>query len=409
VTDSNPSSALDLPATSGPVEVVETAHTRYVLLGTAHVSRQSEADVEALMEALAFDIVAPELCPSRLKAIEDADTWSQMDLFAIIRQRKGGFLFASLLLTAYQRRIGEQWGVEPGAEMKAAVRLARDSNIEVACIDRELNITLRRTGQALGWWQRFMMFSGMLGSLFSREEITEEDIEKLKQGDVLEAYFSEFAAQSPALYHALIRERDETMAERLRAMDTPHEGENKRQVLAVVGAGHLKGLSETLRGAALEPTYIEQINQPRPASKIWRALPWVIVTLVVTGFALGFSRSPELGLAMVADWVLINGTLSAMGAAIAMAHPLTVVAAFIAAPLTSLNPMVAAGMVTATLEGWLRKPRVSDFHSLRDDVMQWRGWWQNRAARVLLVLVLTNLGSAIATYLAGFRIFTRLT
>lgn len=400
--------ASDLPNVSGPVRVVHGQHARFVLLGTAHVSHASAEDVRLLCEGVAFDVIAPEICESRRQAMEKPDDWANLDLFSLIRQRKGGFLFASLLLSSYQRRIGEQWGIEPGAEMKTALGIARDQKREVACIDRELTVTLRRTGQALGWWQRLLMFSGMLASLFSREQITEEEVEKLKEGDVLESYFNEFAQQSPALYGALIDERDQTMAEKLRALDTPSATGERRQILAVLGAGHLKGVENYLTGDAADPQHLQAISSKPPPSRLRTALPWLIAALVLTGFTIGFSRSPELGWTMVADWILINGTLSAIGAAIALAHPLTLAAAFLAAPLTSLNPFLPAGVVAASLECWLRKPRVSDFQALRDDVVEVRGWWHNRAARILLVLVLTNLGSALATVLGGTLIGIRL-
>lgn len=400
--------ASDLPEVSGPVRVVEGQHTRFVLLGTAHVSHASAEDVRLLCDSVAFDVIAPEVCESRRQAMEQPDDWANMDLFSLIRQRKGGFLFGSLLLSSYQRRIGEQWGIEPGAEMRAALGIARDQGREVACIDRELTVTLRRTAQALGWWQRLIMFSGMIAGLFSREQITEEEVEKLKEGDVLESYFSEFAEQSPALYGALIDERDQTMAEKLRELDTASESSKRRQVLAVLGAGHLNGVEAYLKAEAADPEHLRVISSKPPPSRLRNALPWLIAALVLTGFTIGFSRSSELGWTMVADWILINGTLSAIGAAIALAHPLTLAVAFLAAPLTSLNPFLPAGVVAASLECWLRKPRVSDFQALRDDVVQVRGWWHNRAARILLVLVLTNLGSALATVLGGTLIGIRL-
>ena len=137
-------------------------------------------------------------------------------------------------------------------------------------------------------------------------------------------------------------------------------------------------------------------------------IPWLIMVLILSGFAIGFMRSPELGWRLVAIWVLINGTLAALGALLARAHPLTIISAFVAAPLTSLNPTIAAGMVTGLVEAWLREPKVSDFERLRDDITGLSGWFRNPATRVLLVFFFSNIGSSIGTWVAGFRIFESL-
>ena len=183
-----------------------------------------------------------------------------------------------------------------------------------------------------------------------------------------------------------------------------------KNVLVVIGAGHLKGLAQNLEAPSENaPKEVRQRLETLPKGTPWlRVLPWLIVVLVITGFIIGFSRSPELGLQLVADWVLINGGLTALGAIIATAHPLTIIGAFFAAPLTSLNPLIGAGFVAAGIELWARKPKMGDFNTLRQDVTEWRGWWRNRVARTLLVFFFATLGSAAGTYLAGFSIAGRL-
>jgi pheromone shutdown-related protein TraB len=235
-------------------------------------------------------------------------------------------------------------------------------------------------------------------------------VERLKQGDILETTFSEFAQDRAELYVPLIDERDRYMAAKLRQAAEQH---GYRHILAVVGAGHLKGLQGQLAAQQAEPpepaeATIATLEQVPPPSRFWRLFPWLIVVLILSAFAYGFTRSPELGWHLVADWVLINGGLSALGAVIAAAHPLTVLGAFCAAPLTSLNPTIGAGMVAGGLELVLRRPSVGDFGKLRQDVKSARGWWRNRVSRVLLVFIFSTLGSAIGTYLAGFRLIDRL-
>lgn len=389
-----------------PVRHVQRDGVDYALLGTAHVSRTSAEAVERLLASGHYDAVAVELCPSRYQTLTERDAWRNMDLFRIIREGKAGMMMASLTLSAYQRRIAEQFGIEPGAEMKAAIEAAGRAGMPVQLIDREIGITLRRASRRLSWWKRWLMLNGLVMSMFSRQEISEEDIERLKQGDLLTETFSEFSETAPELYESLITERDRFMAARLRQ---ENESGKSRRVLAVLGAGHLEGTAEALGGDDDPEPTVSELNHMPPPSRFIKALPWLIAALVITGFAIGFSRSPELGLALIATWVIINGTLSALGALIAGGHPLTVLTALVAAPITSLNPTIGAGMVTGAVEAWLRKPRVADFESLRDDVVKLSGWWRNRVSRVLLVFFLSNLGSAIGTWVAGFRMVQQLT
>jgi pheromone shutdown-related protein TraB len=313
---------------------------------------------------------------------------------------------ANLALSGYQQRIAEQFGIEPGAELKAAARAANDRGLELQLVDRDLATTLRRTYRAVPWYKRFYLTSGLVLSSFSSEEIDEEAIERLKEGDILESTFTEFAEQSPELYEALITERDRYMAARLRSENA---GRPDRRVLVVVGAGHLEGLAHHLEHGEQDPDEEAAELARMPERARWpRFIPWAITALVLTGFAIGFARSPELGWDLVLTWVLINGGLAALGAAAARGHPLTVLSAMLAAPLTSLNPTIAAGMVAGLVESWLRKPTVADLERLRGDVTSLRGWYRNPATRILLVFFLSNIGSSIGTYVAGFKFFQML-
>jgi pheromone shutdown-related protein TraB len=273
-------------------------------------------------------------------------------------------------------------------------------------IDRDLATTLKRSYRAVPWYKRMMLTTGLVMSTISSDEIDEEQIEKLKEGDILESTFTEFAEQSPELYEALITERDRFMAARLRQENQDNAG---KRILVVIGAGHLEGLAKYLATDQAEPkTEVESLSKLPPPNRWLKFVPWVIAVLVLTGFWLGFSRSPELGWELVTLWVVINGGLAALGALIARGHPLTILSAMVAAPLTSLNPAIAAGMVTGMVESWLRKPKISDLERLRDDATTLKGWFKNPATRILLVFFLSNVGSAIGTWVAGFRIFDAL-
>lgn len=395
-----------------PVGKITVGNTDITILGTAHVSRQSAETVAELVDSGQFDSVAIELCESRHRAIQDPESMAKMDLFKVIKDGKAPMVMASLALSAFQQRLADQFGIQPGQEMRVASERADTHNLPLHLIDREIGATLKRVYKSVPWWQRLGIFSGLIASVISREEIDEKDIEKLKEGDMLESTFQEFAENSEHIYRPLIDERDRYMANKLYTI--AHE-EQPKSLLAVVGAGHLKGMETYLNSyvekaretteVATETTDLEFV----PArSKLWMILPWFIVLIIFGGFALGFSRSEELGWSLIKDWVLINGGLSALGAIFALAHPLTIIGAFIAAPLTSLNPTIGAGMVTGAMEAYVRKPQVGDFSNLRQDTADWRGWWRNRVSKVLLVFFFCTVGSAAGTYIAGYKIFDKL-
>jgi pheromone shutdown-related protein TraB len=389
--------------TAQPIREIVRDGVRYTLLGTAHVSKASAETVADMAGNGEFDAIAVELCPTRLEALTRKKQWRDLDLYRIIRERKAGLVIANLALSGYQRRIAEQFGIEPGAELKAAAVAAQERGLPLQLIDRDLATTLKRSYRNVPWYKRVYLTTGLVLSSMSSEEIDEEAIEKLKEGDILESTFTEFAEQSPELFESLIDERDRYMAARLRDENRGNAG---HRVLVVVGAGHLDGLARYLAEHDADPhAEVAALEELPPRSRWPRLIPWLIAALILTGFAIGFSRSPELGWKLVMIWVVINGGLAACGALAARAHPLTVLSGMVAAPLTSLNPAIAAGMVTGLVESWLRKPRVSDLERLHIDATTVKGWFGNPATRILLVFLFSNLGSAIGTWVAGFRIF----
>ncbi len=395
---------------SEPQATLLLGEQQLTILGTAHISQASADKVDELIASGQFDAVAIELCPSRHQAVVAPDSVANMDLFQVIRQGKAMMIAAHLALGAYQQRMAEQLGVQPGAEMRAAIDSAQRLGLPVLLIDREVSVTLRRIYRNVPWWQRFQLIAALLGSIVSRQKVSQAEVERLKEGDMLESAFTQFAEEAQSLYVPLIEERDRYMSA---CLVDEMDKEGYRHVLAVVGAGHMKGMKKQLReGHLLSPQaareLLAELEQIPPPSRWPKLIPWLIVVLILAGFALGFSQNTSLGWQMVVDWVLINGGLSAFGALLAAGHPLTLLTAFLAAPLTSLNPMIGAGMVTAAAETWLRRPSVGDFSRLRQDTTHPRGWWRNRVSRVLMVFVFSTLGSAIGTYLAGALIFKRL-
>ncbi|GLQ87177.1 pheromone shutdown protein [Dyella flagellata] len=392
-----------------PIERVQRDGVEYVVLGTAHVSRTSVDAVKALLANESFDAIAVELCESRAQGMRDPEAFKQMDLFRVIREGKAGMVAASLVLSTFQKRLADQYGIQPGAEMKAAMDGAAELKVPLWLVDREVGTTLKRAWHSVGFWQRFGLLGGMLASVFERETIDEKEIEKLKQGDMLESAFSEFAHESEPLYRSLIAERDAYMAARLREEAGRSVTANPCKVLVVIGAGHLKGLCEHLRIQQADPsTTVEQLAKLPPKSQWPKWLAVGVVLLIFAAIAYAFHRNTALGAQALRDWVLYTGGFAALGALIARGHPLSIVAAFIAAPIKPFRPGIPAGGISAMAEVWVRRPRVADFESLRDDIVHWSGWWTNRVARTLLNFFLVSLGTIVGEYAAGIHILKSL-
>jgi pheromone shutdown-related protein TraB len=391
-----------------PVVRVGRDGVEYVLLGTAHVSRASVYAVNALVERESFDAIAVELCESRARGMRDPEAFAKMDLFQVIRTGKAGMVFASLALSSFQQRIAEQYGIEPGAEMKAAMAAADARSLPLWLVDREIGITLNHAYRGVRFRDRMGIIGSLIASVFSREDIDEAEIEKLKQGDILEGAFGEFARESKPLYEALIGERDRFMAARLREESTQHPA--AKRVLVVIGAGHLAGMEREL-GARQEPPrdIVEPLAAKLPAPKWPKYLAIGIMLAIFAAIAFLFYRNATMGWHALRDWVIYTAVLSALGAAVAGGHPLSILTAGVMGPLKPLRPPgLSSGVFSGMVEAWLRKPRVADFQSLRKDLLHVSGWWRNRVARTLLVFMLSNLGTIAGEYLAGIRIFSRL-
>ncbi len=372
------------------VTVLELPGKTVYLVGTAHVSARSVQDVRDAVAAVSPDTIAIELCEPRYRGMKGADGWKNTNIFQVVKQKKATFLLAQLAMQAFYRRLGKQLEVQPGAEMLAGIECAERTGARLELMDRRIDITLKRIWRGLGFWQKTKLFMLMAGAVFGGEEVGEEEIEELKNRDQLEGLMGEMGRSFPGVKERLIDERDVYLSQKLRTMPG-------RRIVAVAGAGHVPGIAAHVREEIpLEP--LEELPPPSRWSKVW---PWLIPALVVALVAWGFVRGgTEQGVGSIAIWVLANGVCAALGAILALAHPLTVLSAFAAAPLTSLNPMVAAGWVAGLVQAWIRPPTVADFEALPTSLESFRGFVSNPAIRILLVVVLTNLGSTVGTFTA---------
>ena len=387
------------------VKLVQLNKSEVNLVGTAHVSKLSVEMVEEKIGTGDYDCIAVELCAPRLENITNQAWWKNLDIYQVFKKKKAGLLLINLALTAYQKRLAERIGVEAGKEMIRAVELAREKGIRLEVIDRNISTTLHRLVTEVSFWQKFKIVGGLIAGVFVGEEISEEQVEELKRGDMLHAVVSEFGEELPEIKRVLIDERDEYMVGRLSQISEAFHAPKK--ILALVGAGHLIGMMPNLKSPP-DAAHLEELDRKPPPSKLGLYIGWGICVLILSMFVVGFKQSPELGGQLVITWILLNGGLCALGTLIAFGHPVSIIAAFFAAPLTSLNPTIGAGMVVGLVESYMRKPKVSDFETLRDDITHYSMWWKNRVARLLLIFFLSSFGSMIGTYAAGASIVTQL-
>jgi pheromone shutdown-related protein TraB len=367
-----------------------TGDKQITLIGTAHVSKESADLVRTVIEDERPDTVCVELCESRYQAIRQKERWQNTNIVKVIKEKKAFLLLSNLMLASFQKRIAKKLGVVPGQEMIAALDSAEVVAADPHLADRDIRVTLSRTWRTMGFWAKIKLFFQLMMSMGGVDEISEEDVEKMKQQDVLESLLSEVGQQMPVLRDILIDERDQYLTEKIRS--APGE-----RIVAVVGAGHVPGIKKYWE-APIDIAALEVLPPKRKyVGAIKWGLPTLIAGLIVSGFYFG---GIQTGTKMLSWWVLANGVLAGLGAVLAMAHPLTIVSSVLAAPLTSLNPMIAAGWVAGLVEAVSRKPQVKDLEGLSDDILSVRGFWQNKVTRILLVVVFTNIGSSVGTFVA---------
>jgi pheromone shutdown-related protein TraB len=364
-----------------------------VLVGTAHISQQSVEIVRQTIENESPDTVCIELDSQRHQALRDRNRWESLNLVQVIRKGQGPYLLANLALAAFQKRMGLQTGVKPGAELAAAAELAEARGTRIQLVDRDLRITLLRAWRKTGFWKKMHIISSLGASFFDNRKMDEAELAKLRESDTLSALLDEMGTMLPVVKKILVDERDMYMAHYIRT--SPGQ-----KIVAVVGAAHLPGILQHLP-LDLAPQTLDEFSTIPAKPLVSRVVPWVVPAVVAGLFVAGFffgDRSQMAGAATA--WILANGLLAALGVAIAFGHPLTVAAAFVAAPLTSLNPTIGAGFVTGLVQAFVAGPKVGDMERIGDDLATLRGWWDNRATRVLLVFLFSSMGSALGTIVA---------
>lgn len=361
-----------------------------ILIGTAHVSRQSAEQVKEVIEAERPDSVCIELDEQRYQSVMDGSKWKETDIFKVIKEKKATLLLMNLAISSFQNRLAKQFEIKPGQEMIQGIESAKETGANLVLADRNIQTTFSRIWHNLGWSGKAQLLSSVFFSIFSRESISEEELEKMKSQDTLNAVLAEFTESFPKLKTPLIDERDQYLAQKIK--EAPGD-----KVVAVLGAAHVPGISKEI----YKEHDLERLNQVPPKSIVPKILGWVIPVLLIAIVAYTFFANPTAGLDQALSWIIWTGSFAAIGAAIAFGHPIAILSAFIAAPITTLHPLIASGWVSGIVQAYFRRPNVGDFENLSEDVFTIKGFWRNKVTRILLVVVLTNLVGSIGTFIGG--------
>lgn len=378
------------------VHRIEMDGRKIILIGTAHVSKKSADEVKQLIEEEKPDTVCVELCESRYQAIMDAERWKNTDIIKIIKDGKSMMLLVNLIMSSYQKRLARQFGIKPGQEMIQGIESANEHGAIICLADRDIQTTMRRLMRGLGFWGKAKLLYQMILSLVVNEEISEEDLEKMKSEDMLTSVLNELSQSFPPLKTIIIDERDKYLAQKIKET-------SGNKVIAVLGAGHIPGIKKQLAN----DNDLDELSEIRPTSNTTRIIGWTIPLIILGIIISTLSFDKATGIDQIISWILWNGSLSAIGALIAFAHPLSILVAFLVAPISSLSPLLAVGWFVGLTEAFIRKPNVQDFENLSDDTNSLKGFWRNKVTHILLMVVLSNIGSTVGTLIGGADVIKR--
>lgn len=363
-----------------------------ILIPTAHVSVESANLVKETIEKENPDSICIELDEDRYKNLKNPNSWKNTNIIDVIKQKKVVLLIANLILSSYQRNIAKKLKTNPGQEMMEGMKASEKYGINLVLADRNIQTTFLRIWRKMGFFEKIkLIFSFML--MDDDEEVSEEDLQKLINRDNLELVIDDLAKDYPQIAETLLRERDKYLAYNIK--NAPGD-----KVIAILGAAHTPGVEKEI----YKDQNIEELKKIPEKSTLSKIIPWVIPVLIVILIILGFNKNVDTGIEQIKSWFLFNSILAGLFTAICLPHPLTIITAFVTAPFTSMNPVLACGWFAGLCEASLKKPTVEDVNKIPDDIFNLKSWISNKFLKALLVVILANLGSSIGTIIAGSKI-----
>ena len=368
------------------------------LFGTAHISKDSADAVREQIRAWKPDLVAVELCQSRMDALTSGRRLDQEGLSKVIKEGKAPLVLFQSLLAAEQRKMGLEEGQEPGTDLLAAVEAAEEADIPMELVDRDVQVTLRRAWSKMGLRERYRVLKALVWEDEEEDEDAPTVDDLLKDSDLLTELLDELKQVAPGAGEVLVDERDEYIATRISQI------RDRGKVLVVMGAGHLDGVATRLAstdGGDAGSIRLAELDDVPQKSAFRRSLKWAIPVLVMglMGYLLMQGDWETLKETLLI-WIVANAVLAAMGVLLARGHPFAVLTAAAASPITSVNPTLAAGWFAGYVQMKMDEPTAADLTAfMRLD--EYSLFWKNRAGKVLLVTALGNLGSSLGAWIAG--------
>lgn len=373
------------------MKTIQINNKNIYIIQTAHVSKASVEEVKTAIDTLNPDVVCVELDVKRANGLM-SETKTEIDLKQIIKQKKVASFLMNLILSNTQKQMGEDLDTEVGGEMKQAILSAKEHNIPIRYIDRDIQITMKRLWNQFGLFKKVNLGVTLFSSLFSSEKITEEEVENLKQSDLLLSAIDELDEQYPEISQVILHERNQYMAEKVNKL--PYEN-----ILVVIGAAHAPGMIENLYESH-DLKNLETIPEQKNSKWTGLIIPGTLLVLLTV---LTF-QSPEMGLNQLIQWILLSSTLATLGALLSGAHIITMLVTFLTTWLSILSPVLAVGVFAALTESYFRPPYAHEFESLSTDMKSIKGWYKNRVLRIILIFFMTSLLSAIGTFISGKNI-----
>ena len=376
------------------IEKITCKNKTIYLVKTAHVSKLSIDDVNQAIDELRPDAICIELDEDRLKTLSEKDTWRNTDIVTIIKEKRVGLLLVNIILSAYQKRLAKKMDTDSGGEMLAGIKKAKDLDIPLVLADRNITITFKRIWQSLGLTEKLKLIYTIVFSLFDDEDISEKELQELKQADMLESALNEVGKSFPNVKRVLVDERDMYLSQKIK--NAPGQ-----VIVAIIGAAHSLGIKK----------YIEQeidtrslVSLKKKSGLLSNIIKWSIPLILIGMVIYSLFINQEVGLNQIKNWFILNGGLGALGALLVLAHPLTILTAFVTAPFTAINPLLAVGWFAGLVEAYIKKPQVKDFEDLANDASTFKGFMKNRVSHILLVVIMSNLFCSIGSIIGSVDI-----
>lgn len=368
-----------------------------ILIGTAHISKESVALVKRTIAGEQPSAVCIELDDKRYESMQNPKAWESTDIIKVIKSQKMGLLLASLVLSSYQKKMAKQIDTPVGGEMTQAIQSAKEAGATLVLADRDIQTTFLRIWRKLSLWEKGKLMVSLLFSLVDDKDVTEDDLQRMMQSDVLESAMASVCKQFPKIGEVLIAERDQYLAAKIKQAPG-------NKVIAVLGAAHVAGVEKEIH----QERDVDEISHIPPKKRRAKVIGWIVpvsmVGLMVYAFALGI----QTGVQQLSAWFVWTGAMAALCTALSMGHPLSILTSLVMAPFTAIHPWLACGWFTGLVEAAVRKPTVRDVQNVQTDILGVKGFFRNRVLKIIMVVLMANIGASIGTIVAGTNMIQRL-